>query len=356
LGLELPELRDLNNLRDIDRIESNDPSTDTNMKMEELKRSLEFSSKIILGYLILLGAVSNIISALNKGLRTPDEISREYGYKNKLLLNSYLNTLVKYDIIEREDDEYFLHSNPPLKIDINDLRIARPAEDLITFLTSILKFFPYAIIDSHHPAVTTSFDKDYDVWDIWLNNEWYKLTREVIADAGAIKKGEFILDAGCGASSPLFYGKLVGPKGKIQGIDKSEGLVNLARKRAIKYSYGWVDIKQADIEEKILFKERYDAAILADVLQYIDNIKLVLKNIHNGLKKGGRVIIFTKCFADSNSPSLPLLEFIHSLIPRYKRFWGRTEIVKVLQELGFKIDVNSIYEDMILIAYKEGIS
>lgn len=353
LKLDILKLREIlqEELNSLEKI--NERDLDQNKRVKELKQSLDFSIKIIIGHLIWLGAVTNIISALNKGLRTVNAIASEYGYKNKELLNSYLNTLAKYDIIGRKNGEFFLHSNPRINLEINDLRITKPAEDLTTFLTSILKFFPYAIIDSHHPAVTTSFEKDCDIWDIWLNNEWYQLAREVIAEVGGIEEGECILDLGCGSVSPLFYAKLVRSRGKIQGIEKSEGLVNIARRRALKNSYGWVDIKRANIEEKIVFKEKYDAAILADVLQYINDVKTVFKNIKGGLKKGGRVIVFTKCFGDSNSTYLPALEFVHSLIPGYRRFISRVEITRLLQELGFKVDLDSVAEDMILVAYKE---
>ena len=60
-----------------------------------------------------------------------------------------------------------------------------------------------------------------------------------------IRKGEIVLDLGCGAGLDLyFYAKTVGPQGKVYGVDISEPMIRKATENMIKVGIKNTEIKQ----------------------------------------------------------------------------------------------------------------
>lgn len=321
------------------------------MTVDELKKAVRFAYSALLGNLIVLGTSANIFSAINDGINSTDRIATKYNYRNKEILEKYLDTLVKYHILEEENGEYILTGSFLNKIDNEELKISKITEDFTTYASALMRFFNHYLIDRNHPYVTTSFINDSDVWGLWLENRWFKLSREVIASECKIGKGEALLDVGCGSSSPVYYGKLVGPYGRVLGIDKSEGLIDVAEKRIKKLGYGWISVKKSNIEQSCIFKEKYDIAVLADVLQYVRNIKKVLCTIDTAIKRNGKIIIFTPCFADSKEEYVPMMEFINAHVKDYVNNVSREEVEKELGRLGYEVQEVS-EKSMLLMAQK----
>src|SRR5437879_1923394 len=71
------------------------------------------------------------------------------------------------------------------------------------------------------------------------------LRMAAVAQIGA---GQRVLDVGCGIGDPtLQVAVLVGPHGRVLGIDLVEGMIATARERAAALGLGRVDFRTADV-------------------------------------------------------------------------------------------------------------
>ena len=109
--------------------------------------------------------------------------------------------------------------------------------------------------------------------------------------------------------------------------------------------------KKSNIEQSCIFKEKYDIAVLADLLQYVRNIKKVLCTIDTAIKRNGKIIIFTPCFADSKEEYVPMMEFINAHVKDYVNNVSREEVEKELGRLGYEVQEVS-EKSMLLMAQK----
>lgn len=105
-----------------------------------------------------------------------------------------------------------------------------------------------------------------------------------------LRTSESVLDVGLG---PGFISYLaaaaVGPSGRIEGIDKSDSMLKLAKERcADKF---WVNFQNADATDLPFSDETFDAAIVTQVYEYVSDMSTALKELRRVLRPGGRALI-----------------------------------------------------------------
>ncbi|MFI2857636.1 class I SAM-dependent methyltransferase [Paenibacillus sp. JSM ZJ436] len=129
-----------------------------------------------------------------------------------------------------------------------------------------------------------------------------------------VKPGMHILDVGCG-SGAITYGiaELVGPGGKVVGIDSSEALIIEAKER-------YQHIPQLSFEVRDIYQMSYEAAFdivnASRVLQWLDQPELALQRMIRAVKLGGKVLVL-----DYNHEKLRTEpEFPASMAHFYRRF------------------------------------
>jgi arsenite methyltransferase len=105
----------------------------------------------------------------------------------------------------------------------------------------------------------------------------------------ALSPGEAVIDIGSG---PGFLcesmADLVSARGRVLGIDVSADLVVLARRRNRR---DWLRYEQGDAIALAAADQSFDAAVCAQVLEYVADADRGLKEIHRVLKPGGRALI-----------------------------------------------------------------
>jgi ubiquinone/menaquinone biosynthesis C-methylase UbiE len=115
--------------------------------------------------------------------------------------------------------------------------------------------------------------------------------RSIAVSALGARPGERLLDVGCG---PGFFVSdllpVVGPPGAVVGVDSSEPMLGLARRRC-------ADAPNAEFHEgaatALPFGDaEFDAVLSVQVMEYVDDIPLALGEIHRVVKPGGRVLIW----------------------------------------------------------------
>jgi ubiquinone/menaquinone biosynthesis C-methylase UbiE len=111
-----------------------------------------------------------------------------------------------------------------------------------------------------------------------------------------VKENEVIVDLGSGVGIDSFVAaKMVGPKGKVIGVDMTDDMLEQANqfKQRVSDNIGFdvVEFRKGYIEDLPIEDNSVDLVISNCVLNLSDSKEKVLKEIHRVLKPGGRMII-----------------------------------------------------------------
>ncbi len=115
--------------------------------------------------------------------------------------------------------------------------------------------------------------------------------RALIREALGARRGERILDAGCG---PGFYlAELlddVGDEGSVVGVDQSPQMLALAAGRL--EGRDNVAFHEAEVSSMPVEAEDFDAALCVQVLEYVPDAAAALAEIRRAVRPGGRVVVW----------------------------------------------------------------
>ncbi|WP_192360624.1 class I SAM-dependent methyltransferase [Mesorhizobium mediterraneum] len=156
----------------------------------------------------------------------------------------------------------------------------------------------------------------------------HDLTEHVLRSAG-IGPGMSVLDIGCGVGDvSLLAGKLVGPSGRVLGVDRSAEAVDIAERRATEscqcywtcFTVGELDTFSPD--------ETFDAVIGRLVLMYLPDPAATLRRLAGYLRPGGIIAFQEMAMALARSfPEAPLFSKC--------RGW----IIETIERAGFEVDM-----------------
>jgi len=105
-----------------------------------------------------------------------------------------------------------------------------------------------------------------------------------------LRRGESVLDAGCGTGLLLeMQANAVDSAGRAEGVDFSNDMLDLARARCADLSQ--VKLQQGSVEKLDFEDEIFDALSCTQTLLYVKNMQLALQEFHRVLKPGGRIVI-----------------------------------------------------------------
>jgi ubiquinone/menaquinone biosynthesis C-methylase UbiE len=113
------------------------------------------------------------------------------------------------------------------------------------------------------------------------------LHSEKVFPALEVRKGDKVLDAGCGfGDTALQLARLVGPTGSVLGIDCCEGFLQYGRQDAKAAGLANVGFLEADVQS-YPFKPEYDFCFSRFGTQFFENPVAGLRNMRKSLKPGG---------------------------------------------------------------------
>jgi arsenite methyltransferase len=121
---------------------------------------------------------------------------------------------------------------------------------------------------------------------------------------GPIQPGERVVDIGCGAGiDSLIAGKMVGPEGRVIGVDMTEAMLRKARQGAREAGMQHVDFREGYGEELPVPDEWADVIISNGVLNLMPDKDAGLREMARALKPDGRLqigdILVQKAVPDS---------------------------------------------------------
>ncbi len=120
-----------------------------------------------------------------------------------------------------------------------------------------------------------------------------------------LKGSEDILDVGCGFGDTLSYFKNKNHKGRLVGVDLSEGMIEEAKRRTENLN---IEFMNADAE-KLLFKDKtFDIVIFKHSLYHFNSIENALKGAHRVLKDDGYLVITLNSLGDDSRRNMEHLK------------------------------------------------
>jgi arsenite methyltransferase len=109
---------------------------------------------------------------------------------------------------------------------------------------------------------------------------------------GSIETGEHVLDLGSGAGTDsLVAAQMVGPEGRVVGIDMTLEMLEKARASAAQLGMANVEFVEGEVERLPFPDESFDVVISNGVIDLIPDKDAVFAEIYRVLRPGGRIQI-----------------------------------------------------------------
>jgi SAM-dependent methyltransferase len=109
---------------------------------------------------------------------------------------------------------------------------------------------------------------------------------------GSIRKGDAVLDVGCGAGVDSFVAAvMVGPKGRVVGIDLTSEMLETAKENLRKVSLENVTFQQGSAEDLPFPEASFDVVISNGVFNLVPDKARALKEVFRVLKPHGRFML-----------------------------------------------------------------
>lgn len=131
--------------------------------------------------------------------------------------------------------------------------------------------------------------------------------------ATVVKRGDDVLDAGCGSGVFAFEAARLG--GRVAAFDASEKMIELCRARQSEQGVTNVAFVQARLEDERVAAS-FDVVLCSSVLEYVADFDAALASLTRLLKPGGRLILSVPN-ADSLYRGLERLAFRSIRRPSY---------------------------------------
>ena len=109
---------------------------------------------------------------------------------------------------------------------------------------------------------------------------------------GALEPGECVLDLGCGAGTDsLVAAQMVGPEGRVTGIDMTPEMLAKARASAAEMGAENVEFVEGEAESLPFPSQSFDVVISNGVIDLIPDKAAVFSELYRVLVPGGRIQI-----------------------------------------------------------------
>ncbi len=133
---------------------------------------------------------------------------------------------------------------------------------------------------------------DYQNIDGYVSEADLGLGCGLPTEYAGIKKGDTVVDLGCGAGNDVFIARsIVGEEGKVIGIDMTEEMIERANNNKEKLGYKNVEFKLGDIENIPLEDNIADVVISNCVLNLVPDKVKAFSEIYRILKPGAHFCI-----------------------------------------------------------------
>jgi demethylmenaquinone methyltransferase/2-methoxy-6-polyprenyl-1,4-benzoquinol methylase len=179
------------------------------------------------------------------------------------------------------------------------------------------------------PQVRAMFDRIAGVYDLMnsvmtagLHHRW----RARAADMAALEPGDTALDVATGTGDlAIELSRRVGPEGEVVGSDFSEGMLDLARRKApeLRFEHGNALALPYD-------DDSFDAATVGFGARNFSDLPQGLREMARVVRSGGRVVILEITTPERPPLSLFFRLWFDRVVPLLGRFAGDSEAYSYL--------------------------
>jgi len=130
--------------------------------------------------------------------------------------------------------------------------------------------------------------------------------RRLAADATEVGAGASVIDCCCGtADLSLELGRRVGPNGEVIGVDFSDGMLEIGRRKVIRKGLDQVSLINGDALDLPFEDDRFAAATVAFGIRNVADLTGGLRELARVVRPGGKVV----CLEITTPESGPLAGF-----------------------------------------------
>jgi ubiquinone/menaquinone biosynthesis C-methylase UbiE len=163
---------------------------------------------------------------------------------------------------------------------------------------------------------------------IMARETWRQNVR--VMDALGVGQADHVLDIGCGHGRSLTELAARAPQGRIVGLDPSELMVEIAKRRNRPLvEAGRVDVILSSVESLSFADDTFDKVVCVHVLYFWKDIEKSLREIARVLKPGGRLGLLFRTNADPKA--------IASFPPEIYTFPALADVSAALQRVGMDV-------------------
>ena len=165
--------------------------------------------------------------------------------------------------------------------------------------------------------------------------------REAGEKALAVNAGDTVLEIGCGTGHSLVnFARTVGSTGSVMGVDISEGMLELARRRVADADLSSrVTFELADARSLPIDDETLDIAFMSFTLELFDkdDIPRILDEVYRVLRPNGRLGVVS--LAKSKHPGIltDIFAWLHRHFPHFVDCQP-IDAAELIQRAGFSIE------------------
>ena len=136
----------------------------------------------------------------------------------------------------------------------------------------------------------------FDIVASGYDNEalrFFRSSAQYMVSSLQLRGSESVLDVGCGTGHTCLAIANRLTTGRVTAVDFSSKMLEQARTKATHLNLSNIDFAERDIQDLSFTTDRYDVAVCAFSIFFVDDMKRQLEHIASFIKKGGRVMIST---------------------------------------------------------------
>lgn len=174
-------------------------------------------------------------------------------------------------------------------------------------------------------------------------------------------KSPIVLDIGCGPGFLLIEIARLNPKAQLIGVDLSEDMLKIARRKAKENGFSSMQFRQGAAENIPVPDAHNDAVVCLNSLHDFQDTEETLKEVYRSTKKGGIFVL-----KDKNG-AYPKWKVVFGFIPlvcksglkkttkyfKSNELWLEPEhVMEIMESLGFKIEYMKEKLDYLIVGKK----